>query len=344
MPTPPYTLADLPTPPLGKTGWPWTIAAPPLPPSPPDANHWPRISIVTPSFNQADYLEETLRSVLLQGYPNLQTLIIDGASADATRDILARYEPFLDYVVSERDRGQSHALNKGLARADGDLIGWQNSDDFYATGALRQAAESWLAMGKPDVLFGQCHLVDSDSHITGSYPTTPFDMHRMFPYANMFNQSMFIAASRLLEDAYPIDEDFHHCMDYELFWRLILKGCRFEYVPQIDAFFRLHSQAKGSTQNDVAAREFFAIYQMLHRRPDLPDSARQRALASMRGLCIDHFGKQRWELFHEQVSQLKHSSGWISLGPRVMMRHLLTLLGDATTDRLLALRRKAPLK
>lgn len=334
----PLTLDDLPAPPPGKTGWPWTIGSAASAPVPRGGERWPRISIVTPSYQQGQFLEETLRSVLLQQYPDLEYLVIDGGSTDGTAEVLARYRPWLDHVVSEADRGQSHAINKGLARATGALIGWQNSDDFYAPGALGRAAEAWLQLGRPEVVYGQVHLIDAESRLTGAYPTSSFDPHRMFPWANMFNQSMFFSR-RLLEDAYPIDEDFHHCMDYELFWRLILKGCRLEYVPEIDAFFRLHGQAKGATRNDVAAREFFAIYRMLYQRAELPASVRRLALDSMRGLCIDHFGKRRWALFHGQIRALIETAGMRGPGTRLWGRYLLTCLGEKRVDRLLDLRR-----
>jgi glycosyltransferase involved in cell wall biosynthesis len=326
-----WRVNDLPAAPAGRSGWPWTTGATAAPETAPGGKPWPRISIVTPSFNQGRFLEETIRSVLLQNYPNLEYLVIDGGSRDETGQVLARYGVFLAQVISEPDRGQSHALNKGLARAGGELLGWQNSDDFYAPGAFHRAAAAWLERGRPEAVYGQLHLVDEHSRLTGAYPTGAVDPHRMFPWANMFNQSMFFSR-RLLEDAYPVDEDFHHCMDYELFWRLILKGFRLEYVPEIDGFFRLHEQAKGSTRQEVAAREFFAIYRMLYGREELPDSVRKLALESMRGLCIDHFGKRRWELFHTQVRELIEAAGVGAMGRRVLARYLLSFLGDKRTE------------
>src|ERR1700738_1526878 len=110
------------------TGWPWTTETPRLPAVRPDGSRWPRITIVTPSFNQGQFIEETIRSVLLQGYPNLEYIIIDGGSTDNTVEIIKKYEPWIACWVSEKDRGQSDALNKGFARATGQILAWLCSD------------------------------------------------------------------------------------------------------------------------------------------------------------------------------------------------------------------------
>ena len=106
------TLQDLPTPPEDKTGWPWTEQTEVFPDKMPDGSDWPRISIVTPSYNQGQFIEETIRSILLQGYPNLEYIIIDGGSNDNSVEIIKKYEHYLSYWISESDRGQSHAINK----------------------------------------------------------------------------------------------------------------------------------------------------------------------------------------------------------------------------------------
>ena len=138
------TLSELPPPPPGKSGWPWTEETPMAPPTLPDGSPWPRVSIVTPSYNQGQYLEETIRSVLLQGYPDLEYIIIDGGSTDESVTIIEKYAPWLAYWVSEPDRGQSHAINKGFARATGEIYAWLNSDDYYWPGAIVIAARAVL--------------------------------------------------------------------------------------------------------------------------------------------------------------------------------------------------------
>src|SRR5689334_6100335 len=112
-------LTGLPPPPPGRTDWPWTVETPQLPALRPDGSAWPRISIVTPSYNQGQFIEETIRSVLLQGYPDLEYIVIDGGSSDDSPAIIAKYAPWLTHWVSEPDRGQAHAINKGLVHATG---------------------------------------------------------------------------------------------------------------------------------------------------------------------------------------------------------------------------------
>lgn len=136
------TLAELPPPPPDRTGWPWTVESPRVPDTMSDGRLcWPRISIVTPSYNQARFIEETIRSILLQGYPDLEYIIIDGGSTDDTVAILRKYEKHLAYWVSEKDRGQSHAINKGMERISGDVWMYQNSDDLLSRGALAAVAD-----------------------------------------------------------------------------------------------------------------------------------------------------------------------------------------------------------
>src|SRR5947209_309002 len=116
------SLHDFPAPPQGKSGWPWDQETVSLPESLPNGEPWPRISVVTPSYNQADFLEKTIRSVLLQRYPNLEYIIIDGGSSDGSADIIKKYEGHLALWISERDRGQGHAINKGFLRSTGQIM------------------------------------------------------------------------------------------------------------------------------------------------------------------------------------------------------------------------------
>src|SRR5436309_7725685 len=140
------TLAELPPPPPGKTGWPWTVESPQLPETM-QGKLWPRISIVTPNYNQSQFIEETIRSVLLQGYPDLEYIVMDGGSADDSVSKIEKYERFLTSWRSERDSGQADALNSGFAKANGNILAYINSDDRYEQCAFSEIAKRWSMAG-----------------------------------------------------------------------------------------------------------------------------------------------------------------------------------------------------
>ncbi len=131
---------DLPKPGNEEKGWPWTRGSGKLPAKMPDESPWPKITVVTPSYNQGQFLEETIRSVLLQGYPDLEYIVIDGGSSDNSVAIIKKYERWLTYWESQPDRGQCHAVNKGWAKAKPGIWAWLNSDDTYFPGTLPKAA------------------------------------------------------------------------------------------------------------------------------------------------------------------------------------------------------------
>ncbi len=235
------------------TGW-MSSANVPVSSAPiPDAAALPRITIVTPSFNQGQYLEATIRSVLLQDYPNLEYIIIDGGSDDASVDIIRKYAPWLSYWVSEPDRGQSHAINKGFAQAGGDLYAYLNSDDFYEPGALHACARAFM-QGHPWV----CGRVRCWEEGVGDTPIPELPGNgfaRWFLSCPVAQAGAFWSAE-LHRDAGPFREDLDFTMDYEFWMRL-----RFAlhvtpyFVDQTVAHHRLHEQAKTIAQNARFVRE-----------------------------------------------------------------------------------------
>src|SRR5579863_7058205 len=140
-------LADLPPPPDGKTGWPWTEESPSMPPCRTDGTAWPRISIVTPSYNQGEFIEETIRSILLQGYPDLEYFVLDGGSTDGSVDVIRKYQPWLTWWDSGKDDGQTDAINRGLQKSSGQLFNWINSDDMLLPNGLFEIASAFR--GRP---------------------------------------------------------------------------------------------------------------------------------------------------------------------------------------------------
>ncbi|MBC7078479.1 MAG: glycosyltransferase, partial [Synergistales bacterium] len=160
------TLRDLPLPPPNKEGWPWTEESPQPPENPTYGSSFlPRVSVVTPSYNQAQFIEETIRSVLLQGYPNLEYLILDGGSTDGSVELIRKYEPWLAYWVSERDEGQADAINRGWRRSTGEILAYLNSDDVYAPGAIHRAVIYLLAHPNAVAVVGSYKLIDAEGKV-----------------------------------------------------------------------------------------------------------------------------------------------------------------------------------
>ncbi len=243
------TLAELPPPPPDKTGWPWTEETPPLPESMPDGSPWPRISIVTPSYNQGQFIEETIRSVLLQGYPNLEYIIMDGGSTDNSVEIIKKYEPWLAYWVSEKDRGQSHAINKGFEKSTGEIMAWINSDDFYFPECLHKVALAFFSHPYAGFVVGGIAPADESSCLgkvqVPKLPAgAPVDLTLLDPDSwHLPQASAFFSRKLLSEIGAWVREDLHYTMDRELFYRAAYKS-NLIILEQALATFRHHPQSK----------------------------------------------------------------------------------------------------
>jgi glycosyltransferase involved in cell wall biosynthesis len=240
------SLADLPPPPPGRRGWPWTTASTPLPPARPDGSPWPRVSIVTPSFNQGAFIEATIRSVLLQGYPNLEYVVRDGGSTDATRATLARYEPWLTACASEPDGGQSDAINLGFAATTGAIIGWLNSDDCFAPDALGTVATAFAGCG-PEVgaVVGTGSKIDAAGQVFYSLPPQAVTRESLLDWCSgrNFLQPACLFTRTAWEAAGPLRLDLDYCMDLAL-WLRLAERYRFVVVPETLALVRTHDDAK----------------------------------------------------------------------------------------------------
>jgi glycosyltransferase involved in cell wall biosynthesis len=240
------TLARLPAAPTGRAGWPWDAAPPPLPPCRADGSPWPRISIVTGSHNQGEFLEETLRSVLLQGYPNLEYIVIDGGSTDGSWAVIERYAPWLAHHEAQPDRGQAAALNSGFARASGEILAFLNSDDTYLPGALARAAEEIDARRRRHLVIGRCIFVDAAGRALGNeHPSRAVSHHRLLAVwkghtipqpAAFWSRAAWSAGGPLAADAgVP-------WIDYGLFCRMTRRH-RLHAIDQILATYRLHPRS-----------------------------------------------------------------------------------------------------
>src|SRR5262245_18862148 len=250
------TLSDLPTPPTGKTGWPWTEESKRLPNL--AGCLWPRISIVTPSFNQGKFIEETIRSILLQDYPNLEYFIFDGGSTDNSVEVIKKYYSWLDHWVSEPDAGQSDAINRGLRMASGEFATWINSDDLLCKDALNQhASRNGFA---PDTVYvGNCIYINETGKVLSSHTGKVQSLEDLVRVKTVWRAGGHIVQPEVLfprELALAVgglNPDNHCTMDFELWGKFFLAGAKFDYTDIDFAMFRRHSDQK--TQNGLAFTE-----------------------------------------------------------------------------------------
>ncbi len=209
-----------------KTAWPWAEQTPALPKTTPNGSPWPRITVVTPSYNQAQFIEETIRSVLLQGYPNLEYIIMDGGSTDGTVEILRLYEPWLTDWVSGPDGGQASAVNKGWKQATGQILGWLNSDDCYLPQTLARVATAFYSNPQLRVLSGECLNVDASGQQKSIKRAHPLAPHSLVVASQPSQPATFIHASVLSEVGF-LEETLHYALDREFLLRLARR-----YYPQ----------------------------------------------------------------------------------------------------------------
>jgi len=212
---------------------------------------YPRISIITPSFNQGQYIEHTLRSVIEQDYPNLEYIIIDGSSTDNTKDILKKYENKLTYWVSEPDKGQAHAINKGLKRCTGDIIGWLNSDDLLVPNALFAIASHFPTLAEPALLSGQGRFFNEQGVVwepsvcDGNLTRTHYNkamLLRCWKYS--LHQPSTFWNKALMEQIGYINEDLFFAMDLDYWLRIIDAGIPVYTYQKVLSEFRLHESSK----------------------------------------------------------------------------------------------------
>jgi glycosyltransferase involved in cell wall biosynthesis len=217
------------------------------------------ISIVTPSYNQGPYIEETIQSVLAQDYPHIEYLIVDGGSTDNTVNIIKKYENKLAWWISERDKGQTDAINKGFARAKGDILAWINSDDTYEPGAVAAAVKYLKKLPGVGMVYGDCNFINDSGHVIGKFNAaqTSYRLLRQ-GYAHIPQQTMFLRAE-LWRQVGPLDPSFYFAMDYDL-WTRIAARTEIKYIPQTWANFRLHTSGKTIVADDRCWPEMMRVH------------------------------------------------------------------------------------
>jgi glycosyltransferase involved in cell wall biosynthesis len=217
----------------------------------------PTVSIVTPSFNQARFLEATIQSVLSQDYPRIEYLIVDGGSTDGSVDVIKKYADKLAWWVSEKDRGQTDAINKGFARATGTIFAWLNSDDTYEPRAVGQAVKYLLEHPEVGMVYADCNYINEEGRVIGKFPAAQTDLPRLRRgYVHIPQQTMFFRA----ELWSPLDPSFYFAMDYDL-WTRIASRAELKYLAgQTWANFRIHTSGKTIAADDRCWPEMLRVH------------------------------------------------------------------------------------
>lgn len=231
-------------------------------------SEFPRISIITPSYNQGHFIEETIRSVLLQGYPNIEYIIIDGGSTDNTVEIIKKYENAISYWVTESDNGQTHAINKGLAKATGDIIAYLNSDDYYLPGTLFKVAEHFRQFPEADLMHGICRYVNEEGEKIGEQfghieqLEEILDLWNVWWKQRQFVQPEVFWTKRITEKVGLFKEELNFVMDYDYWCRIIESGGLVKRIDCELSCFRFTDHQK-SNQSVKVADELLQVVQAI---------------------------------------------------------------------------------
>ena len=236
------------------------------------------VSIITPSFNQASYLEQTLCSVLDQKYADIEYLVLDGGSTDGSADIIKKYASRLAYWVSEKDAGQADAINKGMARAKGDILAWLNSDDYYLPGTITAAVKTFNE--NPDALLVYADMLAVDEHgqTFNTLRYRQLTLEDLLSFQIIGQPAVFMRRLAF-EQAGGLDTSFHFLLDHHLWIRIAAQG-RTLHVPQTWAAARYHAEAKNRAHAAAFGQEAFRILDWAKTQPNLAPQIGRRALAS----------------------------------------------------------------
>lgn len=250
----------------------------------------PRVTIVTPSFNQARFLEQTILSVIGQDYPNIEYIIIDGGSTDGSVDIILRHADSLAYWESKPDKGQTHAINKGWRRATGEYLWWLNSDDALPENAIRTAVDFLMSHPEVDLVYGDQYLIDEEGKMLRRHNYRDFDFNAFILYWHDISQAGALARRRVLDRIGFLDEGKHFLMDRDYWLRLALAGGKIAHLAEPMAYFRVYPMSKTQTGSSKSVSERYEVTNLVLQTPDLP-----HMLDRSRGQiwCNTHLGCSR---------------------------------------------------
>jgi glycosyltransferase involved in cell wall biosynthesis len=277
----------------------------------------PLVSIVTPSYNQGRFLEATLRSVLEQDYPSIEYLVVDGASTDDSVDIIRRYTDRLTWWVSERDTGQSEAINKGLHRARGEIVGWLNSDDVYLPGAVSAAVAAFRASPAAAVVYGDALAIDAEGRSFNLMHLRQYSLVDLMAFNIICQPATFMRRS-VLEQVGYLNPAYHLLMD-NLLWMNMARVAPLVYVPQTWAAARYHDQAKNRTRGAAYGREARVLIDDLKSRPEFAGIIAANEKKIMAGV-------NRFDAFY--LTDAGQPGGALRAYGRAFRLHPQTALGD----------------
>lgn len=236
-------------------------------------NQLPLVTIVTPSYNQADFLEHTLQTVLGQDYPRIEYFVIDGGSQDGSVEIIQKYASRLAGWVSERDSGQAEAINKGMQRANGDIVAWLNSDDLYLPGAVRQAVAALQAHAELGFVFGNALTIDPYGQPLNPLTFGDWGLKELMGFRIICQPAVFMRR-QVLEKAGYLKMDFHYMLDHHL-WLRMARLAPIQHVPSLLAAARHHPSAKNVSQAPGFGRETLRVLAWMQSDPDFAALAAQ---------------------------------------------------------------------
>lgn len=232
---------------------------------------WPKISIVTPSFNQGQFIEETIRSILLQGYPHLEYIIIDGGSNDESVQVIRKYERWISNWVSEKDKGQADAIQKGINRSSGEIFNWINSDDLLTEKSLEKVA---LSIDENDLLCSEV-INFGDGEISKCYANRNLSYRNLLLWANdvCYHQPGCWLKLEILKKIGALHTDLHYVFDYEMMLRYLRHTSKIAYLNEATTWFRLHGASKTVSQSHKFNQE---TYQVLNRHAQVLEDVELR--------------------------------------------------------------------
>ena len=233
----------------------------------------PRVTVVTPSYNQAAFLEQTMLSVLGQDYPNLEYMVVDWASTDGSPEIIRKYADRLAWWVSEKDHGQGEAINKGFGRATGEIVAWLNSDDVYQPGAIAAAVEAFREQPELGLVFSDVLAIDGENNVLNLMRCGDWGLDELMTF-HILNQPGVFMRRAVLEQGGYLDPNYHYMLDTHL-WLRLAQFAPMRYLPRILAAGRFHAQAKNLAAAPRFGEESLRLVAWMQTQPGLAERFRR---------------------------------------------------------------------